>query len=240
MGGGAKKLADDHHFLGRIVAVGLEGAMIQVKLAADGFVGLRRANVQDFALAAHPRHRRVAHGRLPDFGVRLLVGPGGRAGAGYAVITPVMRDLILAPQTAHQRHSLGATGAPLRHPGAKGFAFLRPVAQPDAQDKPPLGDVIQRSRLLRHIHRIQQRQQQHGRRQLHIARLGRQPRQHRPGLKVLERVDQVVMRPAINVETGIARRPELRQVVPPLLLVPDGIPRHHLPHLIAYAHRGLP
>ena len=75
---------------------------------------------------------------------------------------------------------------------------------------------------------------------MHIARLGRQPRQHRPGLKVLERVDQVVMRPAINVETGIARRPELRQVVLPLLLVPNGIARHHLPHLIPYAHKCLP
>ena len=62
------------------------------------------------------------------------------------------------------------------------------------------------------------------------------PRQHRPGLEVLERVDQVVVCPAVDVEPRVAGRAELLQVVLPLLLMVDAVPLHHLPDLITNAH----
>ena len=53
---------------------------------------------------------------------------------------------------------------------------------------------------------------------------------------MLEGVDQVVVGPAIDVEPGVAGGPELLQVVPPLLLMVDAVPLHHLPDLITNAH----
>ena len=53
---------------------------------------------------------------------------------------------------------------------------------------------------------------------------------------MLEGIDQIVVRPAINVEPGISGGPELLQVVPPLLLMVDAVPLHHLPDLVSNAH----
>ena len=119
---------------------------------------------------------------------------------------------------------------------SEGFTLLRPVAQPDTEDEAPLRDVVEGGRLLGDLHRVQQRQQQDRGGQLHVSRLGGQPRQHRPGLEVLEGVDQVVVGPAIDVEPGVAGGPELLQVVLPLLLMVDAVPLHHLPDLITNAH----
>src|SRR5437588_6943149 len=70
-----------------------------------------------------------------------------------------------------------------------------------------------------------------------MARLGRQARQHRQGLEMLERVNQVVMRPAVDVKSGVSGCPELLQVLPPLLLQVYAAPEDHLTDLIADLHR---
>ena len=230
------KLTDDDHVLGLVVAVGFQGTVIQVNLVADGLVGLSRADIQDFALASDALHGRVAHGRLPDLGVRLLVGAGSGAGIGDLIVATVVGNFVLAPQPAHQAHGLGAAGAALGHTGAESLAFLGPVAQADTQDEASLGDVVQRGGLFRHVHGVEQRKQQNRGRQLHVARLPSQPRQDGPRLEVLEGVYQVVVRPAVDVEPGIAGRPELRQVVLPLLLVVNGVPLDDMAYLVAYAH----
>ena len=71
---------------------------------------------------------------------------------------------------------------------------------------------------------------------MHVARLSGEARQHRPGLKVLEGVDQVVVAPAIDVEAGVAGCTELLQVVLPLLLMVDAVPLNDVPDLITNAH----
>ena len=53
---------------------------------------------------------------------------------------------------------------------------------------------------------------------------------------MLEGIDQVVVGPAVDVKTGVAGGPELLQVVLPLLLMVDAVPRHHLPNLVTNAH----
>ena len=113
-------------------------------------------------------------------------------------------NLFIGPQPAHQTQRFGTTGAALRHPGPEGFTLLRAVTQPDAQNEAPLRDVVQSRNLLGDLHRIQQRQQQDRGGQFHVSRLGGQPRQHRPGLEMLERVDQVMVGPAIDVEPSVA------------------------------------
>ena len=118
------------------------------------------ADVQDVAAATDPAHRRIAHGGLPDRGMRLLVGPGSGTRAGHVVVAAVVGHLIVAPQSTHQAQGFGAAGAALGHPRAEGFALLRAVAQPDAQDETPLRDVVQCRHLLGDFHRVQQRQQQ--------------------------------------------------------------------------------
>ena len=193
-------------------------------------------DVEDVAASADPTHRRIAHGGLPDLGVWLLVGPGGGPRAGYVVVAAVVGHLVVGPQPAHQAEGFGAAGAALGHPRSEGFTLLRAVAQPDAEDEAPFRDVVQGRHLLGHLHRIQQRQQQDRGGQLHVARLGGQPRQHRPGLEVLEGVNQVVVGPAIDVKPGVAGGPELLQVVLPLLLMVDAVPLHHLPNLVSNAH----
>ena len=214
--------------------------MVQRYLVPDGGVGLGRSDVEDVAAPPDPAHRRIAHGGLPDLGVRLLVGPSGGPRSGHVVVAAVVGHLVVAPQPAHQAEGFGAAGAALGHPGSEGFAFLRAVTQPDAEDEAPFRDVVEGRHLLRDLHRIQQRQQQDRGGQLHVARLGRQPRQHRPGLEVLEGVDQVVMGPAVDVEPGVAGGPELLQVILPLLLVVDAVPLHHLPDLVTNAHNFTP
>ena len=206
---------------------------------ANGLVGLRGANVQDFALPADAPDRRIAHGGLPDLGVGLLVGAGRGPGVGDVVVPAVVGDLVFGPQTAHQSHGLGTAGAPLRHARAEGLALLGTVAQADAQNEASLRDMVERRDLLGYLHRVQQRQQQHRRRQFHVARLGRQPGQHRPRLEMLERIDQIMVGPAVDIEPGVPGRPELPQVVLPLLLVVDGIPPDDLPDLITDAHLTL-
>ena len=96
--------------------------------------------------------------------------------------------------------------------------------------------MVKGGSLLRHIDWVQKRQQQDRCRQGHIARFGRQPRQDRPRLEVLEGVDEVVVAPAIYVEPGVPRCAKLRQVILPLLLVVDGIPVDNVANLVGYAH----
>ena len=143
---------------------------------ADGGVGLGGTDVKNVAAPADPAHRRIAHRGLPDLGVGLLVGPGGGPRPGYVVVAAMVGHLIVSPQPAHQAESLGTAGAALGHPRSEGFALLRPVAQPDAEDETPFRDVVQGSHLLGHFHGIQQRQQQDRGSQLHVSRLGGQPR----------------------------------------------------------------
>ena len=59
--------------------------------------------------------------------------------------------------------------------------------------------------------------------------LGRQACQHRQGLEMLERVNQIMVRPTIDVKAGVAGGPELLQVLPPLVLQVDAAPRTTCP-----------
>ena len=236
VGRGAVELAHNDHILGDVVAVFLEGLMVQRYLAPDGSVGLGGPDVEDVAAPGDPPHCRIAHRGLPDLGVWLLEGPGGGTRAGDVEVAAVVGDLILGPQAAHQPERLGAAGAAMGQAGSERLKLLRPVAQADAEDEAPFGDVVQGSRLLGDVHRVQQRQQQDRGGQLHVSRFGGQSGQHGPGLEVLEGIDQVMVAPAIDVEPGVARGPKLLQVVLPLLLMVDAVPLHHVPDLITNAH----
>ena len=58
------------------------------------------------------------------------------------------------------------------------------------------------------------------------------------GWKCWEGVYQVVVRPTIDVEPCIPRGPELLQMIAPLLLYIQGVPRDYLPDLVSDLHRG--
>jgi hypothetical protein len=55
---------------------------------------------------------------------------------------------------------------------------------------------------------------------------------------MLERVNQIMVRPAIDVKAGVAGSPELLQVLPPLLLQVNAAPEDHLTNLITDLHRA--
>ena len=70
-------------------------------------------------------------------------------------VTPVVRDFLFRPESDHDLESLGAASGPLRHPGTERLALFRTVPQAQAENEPPLTDVVQRRHLLRHVHGIQ-------------------------------------------------------------------------------------
>src|SRR5262249_30333568 len=53
---------------------------------------------------------------------------------------------------------------------------------------------------------------------------------------MLERINQIMVRPAIDIKAGVAGSPELLQVLPPLVLQVDAAPEDHLPNLITDLH----
>ena len=90
--------------------------------------------------------------------------------------------------------------------------------------------------LLGDVHGVHKWKQQDGCRQFHVPRLRGQPRQHRQRLEVLEWINQIMMRPTVDIESGIPRGAELLQLVLPLLLQADRIPVDDLTNLVSDFH----
>ena len=96
--------------------------------------------------------------------------------------------------------------------------------------------MIERRDVFRDLHRIQQRREQHAGHEVHVAGLGREAREHRNRLEVLEGIDQPVVTPRDEVEAGVPARAKVLELLEPLPLqiVAAG---HDLTDLHADLHR---
>ena len=187
-------------------------------MAFGDLVGLSGADEKRVPFAANPSDGGVAHRGQPNLGMRLLIRSGGGPSVGHIEETPVMCHLVLGPQANHKLQSFGVAGRPVFKTGPESLELLRSVSQPQAEDESSLGDVVDGCDLLGDVHGIQKWKQQDGCRQFHVPWLRGQPRQHRQRLEVLEWINQIMMRPTVDIKSGIPRGTELLQLVLPLLL----------------------
>jgi hypothetical protein len=97
--------------------------------------------------------------------------------------------------------------------------------------------VVERRDVFGHLHGVQQRGEQHARRQLHVGHLRRQAREHGDGLEMLEGMDEPVMAPGHERKAGVLRRANLLQVLAPLPLKVVAL-RDHLADMEAELHDG--
>ena len=141
-----------------------------------GGVGVDQPGI---APAGGPANSRIVVGGHPDRGMRGLDGPGADLSLGHGVILAVELDLILAPQSFDQVHSLVHAPNPLIPPDPKRGVFLVPVTKTDPENELSIGDAVQGSDAFGQFHRVMERDQDDGGGYLHIARLGGQTGQKR-------------------------------------------------------------
>ena len=155
----------------------------------------------------------IVVGREPDGRVWFLDRPQRHAGPGEVEEPPVMGHLVPGPQPLDHLEALEKARHALLALHAEGFVLLLAVPEPRPEDEAPLADDVERRHLLGHVDRVQQRQQEHRGADPHRARLGRQARERRQRLDLLEGRREVVLPHHDEVEPGVASRPHLLDVL---------------------------
>jgi hypothetical protein len=145
--------------------------------------------------------------------VRLLHRAQHHARAREMEEAAVVGHLVVRPEALDDLEALHEAPHPLLGRDAEGLVLLLAIAEAHPEDEAPLGDDVERGDLLGHVHRIEQRQQDHGGADPHRARLRGEPRQRGQALHLLERRGQEVLAHHDETEAGVARRPDLVDVL---------------------------
>ena len=212
--GGHVQLLDDRQ-LGRERATGLaQGLAVHAHLALEHLELGVRVDDPGVAQARRAHHRGIVVGREPHRRVGPLHRAQHHARAGEVEEAPVMRHLIPRPQPLDDLQALHQAPHPLLGRDPERLVLLLAIAQPHAEDEAPLGDDVERGHLLGHVHRIEQRQQDHGGAHPHGPRLGGEPGERGQALHLLERRREEVLAHHDEVEAGVAGGPDLLDVLP--------------------------
>ncbi len=75
----------------------------------------------------------------------------------------------------------------------EGIVLLLPVAETEAEHEAAVGDGVEGGRVLRHLDRVEQRQQEDAGADAHLPRVGRDAREQRYGLQHLVRLREEVL-----------------------------------------------
>ncbi len=157
-------------------------------------------------------HGGVAVRRHPDRGSRRLHRPGRQAGALQTVAVPLRRHLVALEQPPHDVELLAEDADPPLRRAERG-GLLGAVAEPDAEHEAPAGDDVERRRLLGHLDRVQEREEEDSGSDAHVARLRREAGEERHRLEHLERRRQEVLAGEDRVEAGVAHEAHLLEVL---------------------------
>src|SRR5690242_1813911 len=111
---------------------------------------------------ANAPHRDILVGRHPDGWMRLLHRTDRGLHAWQRVEPSVEFQFGFRPQTLDQFERLQKAGDPLLHADAVRGTLLSPITQSDPEDHATMRYRIERGDLLRDVHWIVQRQQEHG------------------------------------------------------------------------------
>ncbi len=131
--------------------------------------------------------RRLGIARHPDRRAARLLGLQARLHAAQRMEAAAMLDDIVAPQLADHLDALDEARHALLEGHADRIELLLAIAQPQADDGVAAAEPVERRGFLGDDDRIEQRQEQQARPQLHALGLGREPRQQRHGLEHLQR-----------------------------------------------------
>ena len=210
VGGGDADLLEDRQALDRL-APGLAARSVE---HPDLALELRQVGVR----GDHPRVAETR--RALDGGVGVGGDPQRRRALGeQRQPGPLEPEALalgghrLAGQQPLHGVELGLEELPPPAVDGEAGALDRPVAEPDAEDEAPVGDRVQGGGVLRHLQRVEQREQQDPGADRHAARLGGDPRQQRDGLVHEVRLGEEVLAGEHRLEAQLAGERHLLEVL---------------------------
>ena len=95
----------------------------------------------------------------------------------------------------------------------EGIVLLLPVAETEAEHEAAVGDGAEGGRVLRHLDRVEQRQQEDAGADAHLPRVRRDAREQRYGLQHLVGLREEVLAGGDVVKAEVARKPHLLAAV---------------------------
>ena len=206
------ELLDDRDLAGRRQAAALALGVVEAELPLE--LGQLRVRVEQPGVgqAGRPQDGLVVVRGEPDGRPRHLRRPQRELLLVQPEAVPLRGHRLALEQPAHDvelllEHAQALLGQPER------VVLLLPVAEPQAEHEAPVGDGIERGRVLGDLDRIEQREQEDAGAHAHLPRLGGDAREQRHELQHLERLREEVL-PGRDVgEAELARQPHLLAAV---------------------------
>src|SRR5216684_6167304 len=159
--------------------------------------------------ATGARDRRVGLGGYPYWRMRLLYRPNRARGVVELEEPSLESNVVFGPEPFDEIERFDHPADLVPRVDAEAFKLDFAIAEPDAEDQPPLAHYVERRYFLRDLDRVEQRQQYDSENKLHIAGVCRKPAQQRHVLQRLVRWRKVMMARRDRVETGVTRQNSL-------------------------------